>query len=63
MHSFDFREPSQVLGKKVVVVGAGKSAIDAAVECARSGAEEVTLLSRQPHWPTPRKIAHLVPFQ
>jgi len=63
MHSFNFRDPSQVSGKTVVVVGAGKSAIDAATECIKGGAKQVTLLRRQPHWPTPRKIANLVPFQ
>jgi len=63
MHSHDFRSADQVAGKKVVVVGNGKSAVDCAVTASDSGAAAVTLLSRRPHWPTPRKIANLIPFQ
>eukprot|EP00285_Hemiselmis_virescens_P009723 CAMPEP_0173391798 /NCGR_PEP_ID=MMETSP1356-20130122/18592_1 /TAXON_ID=77927 ORGANISM="Hemiselmis virescens, Strain PCC157" /NCGR_SAMPLE_ID=MMETSP1356 /ASSEMBLY_ACC=CAM_ASM_000847 /LENGTH=870 /DNA_ID=CAMNT_0014349487 /DNA_START=72 /DNA_END=2685 /DNA_ORIENTATION=+ len=63
MHSHDFRSPNQVAGKKVVVIGNGKSAVDCAVNASNSGASSVTLLSRRPHWPTPRKIANLIPFQ
>jgi len=63
MHTFDFREAEQVAGKNVVVVGNAKSAIDVAVGVADAGAASVTLLSRQTHWPTPRKIANIIPFQ
>lgn len=63
LHSGDFRLPEQVEGKRVVVVGGGKSAIDCAVEASKIPGTKVTLLSRQPHWPTPRKIGWLIPFQ
>eukprot|EP00511_Aplanochytrium_stocchinoi_P006821 CAMPEP_0204825220 /NCGR_PEP_ID=MMETSP1346-20131115/3140_1 /ASSEMBLY_ACC=CAM_ASM_000771 /TAXON_ID=215587 /ORGANISM="Aplanochytrium stocchinoi, Strain GSBS06" /LENGTH=493 /DNA_ID=CAMNT_0051952761 /DNA_START=102 /DNA_END=1583 /DNA_ORIENTATION=+ len=62
IHSSEFTDLSQVEGKNVVVVGGGKSAVDCAVEASNTGAK-VTLLSRQPHWATPRKIANLIPFQ
>jgi ABC-type phosphate/phosphonate transport system substrate-binding protein/NADPH-dependent 2,4-dienoyl-CoA reductase/sulfur reductase-like enzyme len=63
VHSCDFTDASVTVdGKHVVVVGGGKSAVDCAVESSRSAAS-VTLLQRTPHWPTPRKIAGLIPFQ
>ena len=63
IHTNEVRRPEQVKDKKVVVIGGGKSAIDVAVTSSNVGAEKVTLLSRNPHWPTPRKIADLIPFQ
>jgi len=63
MHTFDYRSDEQVAGKKVVVVGNGKSAVDIAVAASDAGAAKVTLLSRRAHWATPRKIANLIPFQ
>jgi len=63
MHSTDFQQPEQVAGKNVVVVGGGKSAMDCAIAASNSGAKRVTLVSRNAHWPTPRKIAGLIPFQ
>lgn len=62
LHSTDFRKPAQAEGKNVVVVGGCKSAVDCAVEASKLGAK-VTLVSRAPHWTTPRKIAWLIPFQ
>jgi dimethylaniline monooxygenase (N-oxide forming) len=46
-----------------VVVGGAKSAVDCAVEASRQGAAQVTMLQRRAHWPTPREIAGLLPFQ
>ena len=63
LHSSQVQRVEQVAGKKVVVVGNGKSAVDLAVASANEGADSVTLLSRNAHWPTPRLIADLIPFQ
>jgi dimethylaniline monooxygenase (N-oxide forming) len=63
VHSSDFRDATAAKGKRVVVVGGGKSAIDCALEASRAGASSVTLLQRTSHWPTPRKIAGIIPFQ
>jgi len=63
LHSSEFRDPKQVAGRRVVVTGNGKSAIDCAVQAHLAGAQSVTLLSRNAHWPTPLKIADLIPFQ
>lgn len=63
LHSHELQRPEQVKGKRVVVVGGGKSAIDVAVASSNAGAEKVTMLSRAAHWPTPRKIADIIPFQ
>lgn len=63
MHSDDFRDARVAKDKRVVVVGGGKSAIDCAIEASRAGASSVTLLQRTAYWPTPRKIAGIIPFQ
>jgi dimethylaniline monooxygenase (N-oxide forming) len=63
LHSFHFREREQAHGKKVVVVGGGKSAVDCAVAAVKGGADDVTLLFRAAHWPVPRKILDLIPFK
>jgi dimethylaniline monooxygenase (N-oxide forming) len=63
LHSSKVQKAEQIAGKKVIVVGNGKSAVDLAVASANAGANGVTLLSRNAHWPTPRKIADLIPFQ
>jgi dimethylaniline monooxygenase (N-oxide forming) len=63
MHCDDFRDASVAKGKRVVVVGGGKSATDCAIEAYRAGASSVTSLQRTAHWRTPRKIAGLIPFQ
>lgn len=62
-HSSDFTDASVAKNKSVVVVGSGKSAIDCAIASCKAGATSVTLLQRTAHWPTPRKIAGLIPFQ
>jgi dimethylaniline monooxygenase (N-oxide forming) len=58
----EFKDPSQVQNKNVVVIGAGKSAHDVALEAKRSGADKVTLLFRQAHWGVPLNILNLIPF-
>jgi dimethylaniline monooxygenase (N-oxide forming) len=63
LHSSKVLQADQLRGKKVIVVGNGKSAVDLAVASSNAEAETVTLLSRNAHWPTPRLIANLIPFQ
>jgi len=63
LHSFGFTRREQAAGKRVVVVGGGKSAVDCAVAAVKGGATEVTLLFREAHWPVPRKILDLIPFK
>ena len=53
LHSSQFTDSDIIDGKKAVVVGAGKSALDCATIAARH-AESVTLLFRKPHWMIPR---------
>jgi len=62
-HTSEFIDANTVNGKRVVVVGGCKSAIDCALEAERHGAAKVTLLQRNAHWPTPRSIAWAIPFQ
>ena len=54
-HAQDFISSDMIAGKKVVVVGSGKSGIDCAVTGAKYGTE-CTILSRIRHWPVPRFI-------
>jgi cation diffusion facilitator CzcD-associated flavoprotein CzcO len=62
LHSCTFLDKEQVRGKRVVVVGGGKSAVDNAVSAAKAGASS-TLLYREAHWPVPRYLLNLIPFQ
>ena len=55
LHSSLFRDPELAEGRRVVVVGFGKSALDTAENAAQLS-DEVTLVFRQAHWPLPRKI-------
>lgn len=55
MHSSEYRSPSEVIGKKVAVVGFGKSALDVAGEVAKF-AKSTTLIYRKAHWPIPMDI-------
>merc|ERR1719382_1015003 len=62
LHSCTFVDKEQVKGKRVVVVGGGKSAVDNAVSAAKAGASS-TLLYRDAHWPVPRYLLNLIPFK
>jgi len=62
LHSCTFLDRTQAAGKKVVVVGGGKSAVDNAVSAAKVG-KSSTLLTRSLHWPVPRYLANFVPFK
>jgi len=61
-HSVDFKDLKCCKGKHVITVGYGKSAFDCAQLSARV-AEKSTLLFRETHWPVPRRILGLVPFE
>ena len=62
LHSSQYLSPKQVAGKRVVVVGGGKSALDIAIDASAVAASS-TLLYRSAHWGTPRNIAWLIPFK
>jgi cation diffusion facilitator CzcD-associated flavoprotein CzcO len=53
VHSSEFTDPGVARGKRVVVAGAGKSALDCATTAARESAS-CTLIVREPHWMMPR---------
>lgn len=54
-HSSGIGTSPALEGKRVVVVGAGKSALDCACWAARHGAS-CTLICRSPHWMVPRYV-------
>jgi dimethylaniline monooxygenase (N-oxide forming) len=62
MHISAVKRREQLKGKRVAVVGFGKSATDAAVESAAVAAE-TSIIFRTPHWPVPRKLAGILPFK
>ena len=49
MHSHDYREPAQLVGKRVVVVGGGNSGMDIARDAADAGAAAYLSLRRGVH--------------
>lgn len=53
MHSSEYTDPDVVKGKRVVVLGASKSASDIAVNAVDSGADAVTWVYREPVWRIP----------
>ncbi|WP_428261743.1 flavin-containing monooxygenase [Haliangium sp.] len=59
MHSSEYHDPAHIRGRKVVVVGFGKSALDIAVDAKNHGAD-VTLVFRDAHWPVPVKVLGLI---
>lgn len=62
MHNSRLRSPTQLEGKRVAVVGYGKSATDAALESG-AAARRTHIVFREPHWPIPRKLAGVLPFK
>ncbi len=59
MHSSEFRDGARIAGKKVVIVGFSRSAMDIAADIVDE-AESVTLLHRSIRWPVPEKILGLI---
>lgn len=59
IHSSEFRDGAQVAGKKVVIVGFSRSAMDIAVDIVDE-ADSLTVLHRSIRWPVPEKILGLV---
>ena len=62
LHISQVKSPAPLEGKRVAVLGFGKSATDAALESA-AVATETHLIVRDPHWPVPRKLAGILPFK
>jgi dimethylaniline monooxygenase (N-oxide forming) len=52
----------RLAGKRVCVLGYGKSATDAALESAAVAAE-THIVVREPHWPIPSRLAGILPFK
>ena len=61
-HISDLKSPDLLTGKRVAVVGFGKSATDAAL-AARDHAQSTHIIVRKLHWPVPRKLAGILPFK
>ena len=53
IHSSDYTDPSMMKDKRVVVLGGSKSATDIAVNAAKSGARQVTMVYRENVWRVP----------
>ncbi|KAG2496945.1 hypothetical protein HYH03_004951 [Edaphochlamys debaryana] len=57
LHAKDFVDMSLAKGRRVLIVGAGKTAMDCVCGLVASRtAASVTLLYRQAHWPVPRSV-------
>lgn len=53
IHSSDYTDPEMMRGKRVVVLGGSKSATDIAVNAAKNGAKQVTMVYRENVWRVP----------
>lgn len=62
IHNSELQSREQLKGQKVVVVGYGKSATDAAI-LAADHADAATIVFREPHWPVPAVLAGVLPFK
>ncbi|KAG2495226.1 hypothetical protein HYH03_006500 [Edaphochlamys debaryana] len=57
LHAKDFTDLTLARGRRVVIVGAGKTGLDCVSSLvAANTAASVTLLYRQAHWPVPRRM-------
>jgi hypothetical protein len=56
MHSKDYKDPEQLRGKRVLVIGGGNSACDVATEAARVGASS-RISMRRGYWIVPKTTA------
>jgi dimethylaniline monooxygenase (N-oxide forming) len=62
LHNSELKARNQLSGRRVAVVGYGKSASDAALEAA-AVAKDVHIIFRAAHWPVPRKLAGILPIK
>ncbi|MEE8511433.1 MAG: FAD-dependent oxidoreductase [Acidiferrobacterales bacterium] len=62
LHISQVKTRASLEGKRVAVLGYGKSATDAALEAA-AVAKEVHLVFREAHWPVPRNLGGILPFK
>lgn len=62
IHISELRDREQLRGRKVGVVGFGKSATDAALEAAAVAAE-TAIIVRTLHWPIPARLLDILPFK
>jgi dimethylaniline monooxygenase (N-oxide forming) len=62
VHISELHNREQLEGKKVLVVGYGKSATDASI-LAVEHADEATVVFRKPSWPVPAMLLGKVPFK
>jgi dimethylaniline monooxygenase (N-oxide forming) len=62
LHVSEVKSRELLAGRRVAVVGFGKSATDMALESA-AAAEETHIVLREPHWPLPSKLAGVLPFK
>ena len=62
IHNSALKERAQLEGKRVVVLGYGKSATDATLEAAAVAAK-TSIVFRTPHWPVPQHLSGIVPFK
>ncbi|MFB7724866.1 flavin-containing monooxygenase [Nocardia sp. NPDC056100] len=60
LHSSEATDPALFAGRRVIVVGAGKSALDCAAWAA-AHARDCTLVFRTPHWMAPRWFPGRIP--
>lgn len=62
MHVSEFQSREQLAGKRVCVLGYGKSATDAALEAA-AVADETHVVVREARWPIPSRLLGFLPFK
>jgi len=62
IHSSKYYASDFAKGKRVLVIGSAKSALDITISTSKVAAEPPTMLYRSPHWCTPLYIAGLIPF-
>ncbi|MHC5109259.1 MAG: flavin-containing monooxygenase [Planctomycetota bacterium] len=62
IHNSQLQSRDHLRGKKVVVIGYGKSATDAAI-LAADHSDEATLVFREAHWPIPAVLLGGIPFK
>lgn len=62
IHNSELKSRDRVAGKRVAVLGYGKSATDAALESAAVAAE-TSIIFRECHWPIPPRLAGILPFK